>query len=134
MMPMESRKGGKLTKVVKNVYVMPDEFYRRSFAMLMNQDAFDGLPEDIQQALEENVFGEILSREFGKVWQQIDDEGQAVTEATDGNAIVSASDEATAAFQPISDKMKMQVLAELNDKGVDGNAAYELIKAELAAY
>ena len=134
MMPMESRKGFKLTEVVKNVYVMPGGFYRGSFAMLMNQDAFDGLPEDIQQALEENVFGEILSREFGKVWQQIDDEGQAVTEATDGNAIVSASDEATAAFQPISDKMKMQVLAELNDKGVDGNAAYELIKAELAAY
>ena len=134
MMPLESRKGFKLTEVVKNIYIMPGGFYRGSFAMLMNQESFDSLPEDIQQALEENVFGENLSREFGRVWQQIDDEGRAVTEATEGNAIIDASDDAVAAFQPIAEKMKSKVLNELSEKGIDADAAYEMVKAELAAY
>ncbi len=134
MMPLESRKGFKLTEVVKNIYLMPGGFYRGSFAMLMSQETFDGLPEDIRQALDEKVFGETLSREFGKVWQHIDDEGLAVTEAADDNAIMDASEEAVAAFRPIAEKMKAKVLSELSDKGVDSDAAYEMIKAELAGY
>ena len=87
VMPFEARKGFKLTEVAQNVYEMPGGLYRGSFATIMNLDAFADLPAEHQRALEENVFGEPLSRAWGAVWDEIDAEGREVTLAAEGNAI-----------------------------------------------
>ncbi|MCE8523600.1 TRAP transporter substrate-binding protein [Ruegeria pomeroyi] len=133
VMPMESRKGFKLTEVAQNVYEMPGGLYRGSFAFIMNEDTFADLPEDVQQALEEKVFGEPLSREIGKIWDEIDAIGRTETEATAGNAINAASAADLEKFATIAADVREKVIAEVAAAGVDAQAAYDLIKSEMAA-
>lgn len=133
VMPFESRKGFKLTEVAQNVYEMPGGLYRGSFAFIMNEDTFADLPEDIQKALEEKVFGEPLSRELGKIWDEIDAIGRTETEATGGNAINAATAADLEKFAVIAADVREKVIAEVAATGVDAQAAYDLIKSEMAA-
>ena len=131
-MPYEGRKGFKLTEVAKNVFEMPGGFYRGSFAILMSQETFDSLPEDIQAALDEKVFGEAASRMWGAGWDEIDEIGRDATAATADNSVRMASEEDQAAYQPIAAKITEKVLGEIADKGVDSQAAYDMVKTEMA--
>ena len=131
VMPMESRKGFKLTEVAKNVYEVPGGLYRGSFAYIMNEDAFADLPDDLRAALEEKVFGEPLSRAIGAIWDQIDAGGREATAAAGDNAVVQASAEDVAAYGPIAAEIREKVIAEVADKGVDAQAAYEFIVSEM---
>ena len=131
-MPYESRQGFKLTEVATNVLELPGGYYRGSFAFLMSEDAFADLPEDLQKALDEKVFGEPASRMLGQVWDQIDADGLAVTKATEGNTITVVGADDAAAYQAIVDKVTGAVLAELSDKGVDAQAAYDMVKSVMA--
>lgn len=133
VMPLESRKGFKLTEVAPNVYEMPGGLYRGSFAFIMNEDTFADLPEDIQQALEENVFGEPLSREIGKIWDEIDAIGREATQSTEGNAIHEAAAEDMEKFSTIAEDVRAKVIAEVNEAGVDAQAAYDMIKSEMSS-
>ncbi|WP_170367789.1 TRAP transporter substrate-binding protein [Ruegeria arenilitoris] len=133
VMPLESRKGFKLTEVAPNVYEMPGGLYRGSFAFIMNEDTFADLPEDIQQALEENVFGEPLSREIGKIWDEIDTIGREATQSTEGNAIHEAAAEDMEKFSTIAEDVRAKVIAEVNEAGVDAQAAYDMIKSEMSS-
>lgn len=133
VMPMESRKGFKLTEVAQNVYELPGGLYRGSFAFIMNEDTFADLPEDLQAALEEKVFGEPLSRAIGAIWDEYDAIGREATENTEGNAINAASEEDLARFIEIAAEIRANVIEEVNATGIDGTAAYEMIKTEMAA-
>ena len=133
VMPMESRKGFKLTEVAQNVYEVPGGLYRGSFAFIMSEDAFADLPADLQAALDEKVFGEPLSREIGKIWDEIDGIGRDATEATDGNAINAASAADLEKFNAIAADVRTKVIAEVTAAGIDGQAAYDLITKEMAA-
>ncbi|WP_170440433.1 TRAP transporter substrate-binding protein [Ruegeria arenilitoris] len=133
VMPFESRKGFKLTEVAPNVYEMPGGLYRGSFAFIMNEDTFADLPEDIQKALEENVFGEPLSREIGKIWDEIDAIGREATQSTEGNAIHEAAAEDMEKFSTIAEDVRAKVIAEVNEAGVDAQAAYDMIKSEMSS-
>lgn len=132
VMPMESRKGFKLTEVAQNVYELPGGLYRGSFAFIMNEDVFADLPADMQKALEEKVFGEPLSRELGKIWDEIDTVGRDATQSTDGNAINAASAADLEKFSAIAADVRGKVIAEVSAAGIDGQAAYDMIKAEMA--
>lgn len=131
-MPAEGRKSFRLTEVATNYYEMPGGLYRGSFSLLMSQETFDSLPEDIQKALDEKVFGEPASRMAGKVWDAIDAEGKAATEATEGNNWVVLGDDQVAAFKPIAEKVTADVLAQIAAKGVDAQAAYDMVHEEMA--
>ena len=132
--PFESRVGFKLTEVAKNVFEMPGGFYRGSFAIIMSQETFDGLPEDVRNALEEKVFGEPASRMMGAVWDESDATGRAATEADDSNSITVASEADQEAFKKIVEDVTAQVLAELTEAGVDAQAAYDMVVTEMAGY
>jgi TRAP-type C4-dicarboxylate transport system substrate-binding protein len=131
LMPMESRAGFKLTEVAKNVFEVPGGVYRGSFAIIMNQDAFDALPAELQAKLDSEVFGETLSRVAGQVWDAIDAEGRAVTLAAEGNAIHEASADDMAAFNKVADGVKAKVLGDIAALGVDVAAAQAMIQAEM---
>ena len=132
VMPLESRKGFKLTEVAQNIWEMPGGLYRGSFALIMSQETFDALPADIQTALDEKVFGEPLTRMAGKIWDEIDREGRRVTEAAPDNSFNAVNAEDAAAFGKIAEAIKAKVLSELEAKGVDASAAYEMVKQEMA--
>lgn len=133
VMPAESRKGFKLTEVAKNLYRMPGGFYRGSFALIMNQEAFDALPDDAKAALDANVVGVPLARMAGQTWDAMDVSGIEATEAAGDNVIVDASAADQAAYAAIGETIKAGVIAELDAAGVDGAAAYEMVKSEMAA-
>ena len=132
VMPFEARKGFKLTEVAQNVYEMPGGLYRGSFALIMNQETFDGLPEDVRSALDEQVFGEPASRMAGTVWDAIDVAGRQVTMDTPDNSINPASAADAAAWEDIAAKIRANVLAEIAAKGIDAEAAHAMVKAEMA--
>ncbi|MEX0351197.1 MAG: TRAP transporter substrate-binding protein [Paracoccaceae bacterium] len=132
VMPFESRKGFKLTEVAQNVYEMPGGLYRGSFAFIMNEDSFADLPEDLQKKLDDQVFGEPLSREIGKIWDEIDAEGRAATETADGNAINEASSDDQSKFATIAEEVRNKVMAEISEAGVDAKAAYDQIKSDMS--
>jgi TRAP-type C4-dicarboxylate transport system substrate-binding protein len=131
-MPLEGRVGFKLTEVATNVYEMPGGLYRGSFAVLMSQEAFDALPEDIQTALDAEVFGAPASRMMGAAWDEIDTIGRTATEAAEDNSIRTANAEDQAAFAVIAEEIKIKVLAELDAAGVDAQAAYDMVVQEMA--
>lgn len=133
VMPFESRAGFRLTEVAQNVFEVPGGLYRGSFAFIMNEDTFADLPEDLQQKLEDEVFGANLSRELGAIWDEIDTVGRAATDDTSDNAIHAASDSDLARFNAMSATIIENVLAEVGAAGVDSQAAYDLIQSEMAA-
>lgn len=133
VMPFESRKGFKLTEVAQNVFEVPGGLYRGSFAFIMNEDTFADLPADLQAVLDEKVFGEPLSREIGKIWDTIDQIGRDATAADSSNAVHMASAEDVAKFNAIAENIIESVLSEVGATGVDAAAAYEQIKADMAA-
>ena len=134
VMPFESRKGFKLTEVAKNVYEMPGGFYRGSFALIMNIDKFNSLPEAARKALEEKVFGEPAAKMAGKVWDEIDAEGRKVTEAASDNSINTATDADQAAYGKIAASIREKVIGDASAKGVDAKAAVDFIAKEMKSY
>ena len=132
VMPFEARKGFKLTEVAQNVYEMPGGLYRGSFALIMNPETFDALPEDLRTALDEKVFGEPASRMAGAVWDEIDVAGREVTLAAPDNSINPASASDVAAWEAIAGKIRENVLAEIAAKGIDAEAAQAMVEAEMA--
>ena len=131
-MNMGERISFKLNEVAKNVYEMPGGFYRGSFSVIMSQETFDSLPEDVQQKLDSEVFGETASRMMGAVWDQSDVDAREATKAAGDNKIVTASEEDQARFAEMAAKVRDKVIAELNEAGVDGQAAYEMMREEMA--
>ena len=131
-MNMGERISFKLNEVAKNVYEMPGGFYRGSFAVLMSQEKFDSLPEAAQKALEEKVFGEPFSRMMGKAWDDSDDRARKATEEAGDNKIVTASEADQAKFAEMAARVREKILAEIAATGIDAQAAYEMVKAEMA--
>lgn len=132
-MNMGERISFKLNEVAKNVYEMPGGFYRGSFAVLMSQEKFDSLPADVQKALDEKVFGLPASQMMGKVWDESDARARAETEAAPDNKIVTASEEDQAAFAVMAERVRAKILGELDDAGIDAQAAYDMVASEMAA-
>ncbi|MEZ5714898.1 MAG: TRAP transporter substrate-binding protein [Paracoccaceae bacterium] len=132
-MNVGERVGFKLTEVAKNIYDMPGGLYRGSFAIIMSQEKFDSLPEDVRKALDEKVFGEPASRMSGAAWDLSDKIGYEATAAAPDNKVIPASAEDQAKFAIIAQKVTDKVLGEIDAAGIDAKAAYEMVKKEMAA-
>ncbi|MEM8811035.1 MAG: TRAP transporter substrate-binding protein [Pseudomonadota bacterium] len=133
MMPMEGKKGFKLTEVAQHTFMVPGGFYRGSFAIVMNEEKFNSLSEEDQKALE-TVFGEPLSRIAGSVWDEIDAQGKAASEAASDNSITVASDADAAAYKEIAGPIIDKVKADVDAKGIDAAAVHAFIDEQMKAY
>ncbi len=133
MMPMEGKKGFKLTEVAPHTYQMPGGFYRGSFALIMNQDRFDSLPAQDREALM-SIFGEPVSRMAGQVWDEIDAIGTDATRTTPGNSLNVADTSDQSRYAGIAKPIRAKVLEQVAAKGVDASAAVEYIAKEMSSY
>ena len=131
-MNVGERVGFKLNEVAKNLYDMPGGLYRGSFAIIMSQETFDSLPENVQKALDEKVFGEPASRMAGAAWDKSDKIAYEATKNAEGTKITPASDSDIAAFENVTQEVTDKVLAELQEAGLDAKAAYDMVKKEMA--
>ena len=132
MMPMEGKAGFKLYEVAKNTYTVPGGFYRGSFAVIMNSDAFDGL-SDADKAALEGVFGEAASRIAGQMWDEIDVQGRAALDGASDNSYNEASAEDVATWEGMTGPIIQGVLDEVSGKGIDAAAAQAFIAEQMAA-
>lgn len=131
-MNVGERIGFRLDEVAPNLYEMPGGFYRGSFALIMSEETFADLPEDIQAKLDAEVFGEPASRMAGAAWDLSDKLAYEATSSAEGASIVMASEEDQAAFAAIAEQVTADVLAELTEAGLDAQAAYDMIKSVMA--
>ncbi|WP_027848766.1 TRAP transporter substrate-binding protein [Marinospirillum minutulum] len=128
LMPLEARVGFRLTEIAQNAYTMPGGFGRFSFAFVMNEDVFNALPIDIRQKLDEKVFGEPLSRELGRIWDEIDEVGIIGTLETEGNTINAANKSDQAEFVRKTAKVTQDIINEAKAKGINTEAVVEILK------
>jgi len=130
-MNVGERIGFKLDEVAPNLFEMPGGFYRGSFALIMSQETFDSLPEDVQVALDTEVFGEPASRMAGAAWDLSD--RLAYGAMGEGTTHVVASADDQAAFAAVAADVRSAVLAELAGAGIDAEAAYQMVVDEMSA-
>lgn len=131
MMPMEGKASFKLFEVAKNTYRVPGGFYRGSFALIMNPDAFDSL-DDADKAALDGIFGATASRLAGQMWDQIDMVGQQALAENADNSLTEASAEDAAKWNALTGPIIEGVLAEVDALGIDAAAAVAFIAAEMA--
>ena len=132
-MNVGERIGFKLDEVAKNLYEMPGGFYRGSFAIIMSQEKFDSLPEDVQAKLDADVFGLPASTMAGAAWDLSDKLAYDALKAADDNQLVVASDADQEAFKAISADIIEKVMGELEAKGVDAEAAHARVQELMSA-
>ena len=132
MMPMEAKASFKLFEVAKNTYRVPGGFYRGSFALIMNPDAFDSL-DDADKAALDGIFGATASRLAGQMWDQIDMFGQQALAENADNSLTEASAEDAAKWNELTGPIIEGVLAEVDALGIDAAAAVAFIAAEMAS-
>jgi TRAP-type C4-dicarboxylate transport system substrate-binding protein len=127
--PSESVKSFNLDKVVKYATFFPGGFYSSSFGFFMNQDKWDKLPKQDQDAIL-SVSGEVLARLAGKAWDAADKVGLDTMKAA-GVQISDASPAFVADVRKRTEPLAQEWIKSANAKGVDGAKAYAEFHEEL---
>ena len=127
--PSESIKSFNLDKIVKYATYFPGGFYSSSFGFFMNQEKWDKLPKQDQDAILA-VSGEVLARLAGKAWDAAD---KAAFDAmkTANVEIIDASPAFIADVKKRTEPLAQEWIKSANAKGVDGAKVYAEFHDEL---
>ena len=94
-----------------------------SFSVIMNEDRWNGLPDDIRKIFED-ASGRDWHAEVGNIWDGA--EAFGIKMATDsGNEHVQLSAEEWAAFEAAVAPVVERWITEMGEKGIDGQALYD---------
>lgn len=106
--------------------------YNTFFIWAMNKNSYNKLPDDLKALIDANS-GLDASGWAGRAMDEGDAVSLEVTEAT-GNEMHMMTEEATSEIKAISEAIVSEWVAEMTDKGLDGQAMYDdavqLIAAE----
>ncbi|MEO6395690.1 MAG: TRAP transporter substrate-binding protein [Devosia sp.] len=130
--PWEVTPSLKLAELVKNHTGFSGDhgLYSATFAFVMNQAAYDALPDDLKKVIDDNS-GVEVARAFGKAMDEGDVKGLKI--ATDlGNNIVTLDEAETARWKAVAEGTRDQWLADMAAKGVDGQALYAAAQSLIA--
>ena len=127
--PAESVKSFNLDKVVKYATFFPGGFYSSSFGFFMNQEKWDALSKQDQDAIL-SVSGEALARLAGKAWDAADKVGMDTMKAANVQ-IIEASPAFVADVRKLTAPLAQEWIKSANAKGVDGAKAYAEFHEEL---
>jgi len=94
-----------------------------SFSVVINEDRWNGLPDDIRKIFED-ASGRDWHARVGDIWDGADEFGIKI--ATDsGNEHIQLSEEEWAAFEAAVAPVVDRWIAEMGEKGIDGQALYD---------
>ena len=94
-----------------------------SFSVVINEDRWNGLPDDVRKIFED-ASGSEWHAKVGEIWDGA--EAFGIKMATDsGNEHVQLSEEEWAAFETAVAPVVGRWIAEMNEKGIDGQALYD---------
>jgi len=127
--PSESIVSFKLDKVVKYATYFPGGFYSSSFGFFMNEDKWNKLSRQDQDAIT-SVSGEALARLAGRSWDAADRGGFDALKAA-GVQIIDASPAFVADVRQRTAPLVKEWIKSANAKGVDGAKAWAEYQDEL---
>lgn len=103
-------------------YFLDEDMGVGTYFMVMNQDSYDSLPEDLQKILDETSTDAI---KYTSIWNDYESEVRKLISDVDPRAVYSLNDEEEAKLQDIAERTAEKWIEEMNEKGYDGNAIYE---------
>jgi TRAP-type C4-dicarboxylate transport system substrate-binding protein len=106
--------------------------YTLTFSLAMNKSAYEAMPEDLRAILDENS-GLDLSVFMGGTQQDYDAPAREMAVEL-GNNIVTVSEEDAAAWGEIVNPIHESWVAEMTEKGIDGQALIDQARALMAEY
>lgn len=112
------------------ITTLPGGFFRPGFAIVMNQEAFDELPEEARRALVETT-GAVLAERIGIVDDRTNEAGRQAFIAA-GSTITPASEALIDAVRDRTAFVEQSWLGNASRLGVDGPAALSFFRAEVA--
>jgi TRAP-type C4-dicarboxylate transport system substrate-binding protein len=127
--PVESIKSFNLDKVVHYATFFPGGFYSSSFGFFMNEDKWNKLSKQDQDAIW-SVSGEHLARLAGKAWDNADKGGLEALKAANVT-IIEASPAFVADVRSRTAPLVQDWIKSANAKGVDGAKAWAEFQDEL---
>ena len=126
--PWETVNFFKLGDLLTSAFEAEGGIYNTAFMIVMNQAKWDSIaPED--QAAIDAIIGEPLARKAGEMWNAADAAGRAALEGQIDIYEATADDIATLRerFAPVIEAN----IALVSEAGVDGQAAYDMLLAEI---
>ncbi|MBE3637248.1 TRAP transporter substrate-binding protein [Mangrovicoccus algicola] len=120
----------KLQEVSK--YHMENPLYQNSIFVLMNQDSFDALPEDLQKVIDDNI-GFDKSVEIAGNIDKLTDAAKA-TISEEGGVLYSVSDEEIEKWKEAVRPVYQIWIDEMDKRGLPGQEMFDDIMALTAKY
>ncbi len=131
--PWEVTTALKVSELVKNhTEFSGSALYTLTFVLAMNKDKYESLPDDLKKVIDDNSGLEFSVFAGGT---QADADGPARQIAVDlGNNIVTLSDEETQVWRETAQPIYDAWVADMNGKGIDGQALIDEAKSLMDAY
>ncbi|SDF00321.1 TRAP transporter substrate-binding protein [Sulfitobacter delicatus] len=131
--PWEVTPALKVSELVNNhTEFTGNALYVLTFVLAMNKDKYESLPDDLKKVVDENSGLEFSIFAGGT---QADADGPARQVAVDlGNNIVTLNDEETEVWRKAAEPIYDEWIAEMKDKGIDGQALIDEARALMADY
>jgi TRAP-type C4-dicarboxylate transport system substrate-binding protein len=127
--PMESIISFKLDTVLEQATLFPGGMYSSAFGFFMNEDKWNKLPRQDQEAIEK-IAGEHIARLAGRSWDEADVKGLEALKKS-GVKIVNASPELVAEVKKRSAPIIEDWIKQASAKGVDAAKILAEFREEL---
>jgi TRAP-type C4-dicarboxylate transport system substrate-binding protein len=127
--PMESIISFKLDTVLEQATLFPGGMYSSAFGFFMNEDKWNRLPRQDQEAIEK-IAGEHIARLAGKSWDEADRKGLEALKKS-GVKIVNADAALVAEVQKRSAPIVEDWIKKASAKGIDAAKVLAEFRAEL---
>src|SRR6267378_2684111 len=127
--PLESIISFKLDTVLEQATLFPGGMYSSSFGFFMNEDKWNKLPRQDQEAIEK-ISGEHIARLAGKSWDEADAKGMEALKKS-GVKIVNADPEFVAEVRKRSAPIIEDWITKAKAKGVDAARVLAEFREEL---
>jgi TRAP-type C4-dicarboxylate transport system substrate-binding protein len=127
--PMESIISFKLDTVLAQATLFPGGMYSSAFGFFMNEDKWNKLPKQDQEALEK-ISGEWIARHAGRSWDNADQKGLEALKKS-GVKIVNADSEMVAEVRKRSAPIIDDWIQKASAKGVDAAKVLAEFREEL---
>lgn len=131
LFPPESVPFFRIDEVIRHGVSVPGGLYNTSFFVVMNRGAWDKLSDEDKAAID-GISGEAMARMAGQAWDAADAAGVKVMEEK-GVAQTTADETMTAAIADKLAGVEKGFLDAAAAVGIDGQAAIDMLKAEIAA-
>lgn len=130
LMPPETSLSFKLMEVTRHMTLVPGGLYYTSFFLVMNENTFNKLSKQDQDALM-RVSGENYAKISGKAFDRWDPIGIEAAKKQ-GVEVTTANPQLTAEIKERTRPVIDAWIAEADKKGIDAEAALEYFRAEVA--